>query len=160
MRGSNQSPNQSEAASQQRASVQYWIKTVERTYWLEEPEESSEEFSYQGDAGLDFNITSLHSSKQSGPGVTSLRSSEDGIYGYERLNPGQQAYLVVAKYRTGDTFGSHETYTVAAIKSDRDQAEAVMRICERPNDGSAKLRPWDGYFESLLSAEVVPIEVQ
>lgn len=68
----------------------------------------------------------------------------------------EEVYLVVARYTTGDTFGTSygkfHFYSVRGTIEEARRDEAEIRAPLRAVDD--RYRPWDGYFERLEDVEI------
>lgn len=133
----------------------YRVTFTERSYVIEPPEAGDDRWKYQGSTGLDVSIDGIYRSEMSGWNVQAVSESE-AVYGIDEIPVNETAYLVLVEYITGDTFGSHETWCIAAVKARHQQAEKIAQRCCGQNHTQAAYRPWDGYFEHLKSASVVP----
>lgn len=136
--------------------VKYWVNVHEYVYTTRERIDDGWD---RGDEDMDANITGI--SKSRIPEWDPVEAAWTA-YDVDDIEVGQVANIVFVEYTTGDTFGSSGTWCVAAVKSDVHEAEKIARKCEDPNDNSASVafRPWDGYFEHIKSATVVPLVVK
>lgn len=109
-----------------------------------------------GEYGMDITLTEI----KRGDGFMDPVREYDLVYGADDIPAGDIANVVLVKYQTGDTFGSNHAWTICAIKSDVQEAHDVVKKCHGENDTGKFMRQWDGYFEHLLSATVVPLVMQ
>lgn len=136
----------------------YYVKAQEHTYEIDppEPNPTNEPYMYQGSYGLILNVDYIYRTKQEGPDITRFeKDGYDDIYGYDEIPLGNAAFMVIVKYTTGDTFGSHGAWTMPAVKADINDAYKALAKCNKPDDKNPYRRAWDGYFEHLESVEVV-----
>jgi len=69
----------------------------------------------------------------------------------------KQVWLALVLYTTGDSFScTSGNPHVLGVFETADLAAAAIAKAEQGGDRSA---PWDGYFNSLDSTEVIPLEV-
>jgi len=137
----------------------YWVEFSEYTYQISPPEEGDGPWLHQGDYGLTVSINKISTTQLTGWDAQQL-SDYDDIYGYDEIEPGQNAYLLVVTYTTGGTFGSHGAWTIPAVKADLQDAYTAQRLCHADNNQkrtNRMYRPWDGYFEHLESVDVTPL---
>jgi len=116
--------------------------------------ESSEPYSDRSDAYYEWSLKDLSVERpQDTPynGHATVGSFVDGSWVEGDLKARDEAWAIVVRYSTGDTFGtSHGHGTVACICTDaQSAAEAVALI-----QGGGDVCPsghceWQGYFESL-----------
>lgn len=139
----------------------YWVEFTENEYMISPPEEGDGPWLHQGNYGLHVSINKISKTELTGWHVQSFEAdSYDDIYGYDDIQPGDNAYLVVVTYTTGGTFGSHGAWTIPAIKADLQDAYTAQRLCYADNNQkrtNRMYRPWDGYFEHIDSVDVEPL---
>ena len=72
---------------------------------------------------------------------------------------GKEVYVLVVRYRTGDTFG-HSTgqWFVEGAYLDGDKAREVAELIN--NDKYKGNKPWNGYFERLENVELHKFTLQ
>ncbi len=139
--------------------VEYWIDADERTYVTRPGDESNDPYSDRGSTGLSLQVKGISRSPIS-MAKTAARDSYDDVYGVDDIPAGDKAYVVVVEYTTGDTFGSNDTWCIAAVKASREDAEEAKIKCYAGNKLTERaFRPWDGYFEHLNSAYIEELEV-
>lgn len=130
----------------------YYVRFDEQSYVIDPGEDSDDRWRYQGSSGINLNVKGLYRSKISGSDVE-LVENYSATYGLEDIPTGQVAHAVVVQYQTGDTFGSHEAWCIAAITSDPEKAKEISNKCFLPYEKKG-YRSWDGYFEHIKSADV------
>jgi hypothetical protein len=140
--------------------VEYWIDADERRYVIIPEEPGDDRWRNRGHTGLDLWVKGISRSPIS-MAKTACRDSYENVYGVDDIPAGDKAYVVVVEYTTGDTFGSDDTWCVAAIKASREDAEAAEIKCYAGNKLTERaFRPWDGYFEHLNSVRIEELEVK
>lgn len=100
------------------------------------------------------------------------RDHEDWTPGTDRAVPVTEevwnapcVYLVVPRYRDGDTFGTtHGLWTVTAITTTLEEAKKIKaEVLKNANDDSYEVPwedPWNGYFSKLESVEIHEMKVE
>lgn len=135
----------------------YYITAEERT-WVEDPgEPDADRYDWHGGSGLDVRLTGIYASEPASERWgwwTASNRSYDSVYGVEEIAAGDPAYVLVVRYRGGDTFGYSGYWTPAGVFATREAAEAARHRAEGENDTDSAYRPWDGYFESLTEARI------
>lgn len=139
--------------------VMYMIDVRASTYTTREPDDDGWD---RGDYASDFEVEGLHRKIEGQPSWRMDTVEEySATYGLDDIPAGETAHVVFVRYSTGDTFGSNDTFCVAAVKRDRAEAEEAARKCGERHDVSRDgYRSWDGYFESFQSATVYTFTVQ
>jgi hypothetical protein len=67
----------------------------------------------------------------------------------------QFVYLVVVRYKTGDTFGSsYGNFHFYSVRATQEEALEDKVAIESPRGEKDHYRPWDGYFERLEDVEI------
>lgn len=67
----------------------------------------------------------------------------------------QELYVVIVRYRDGDTFGSsHGHWTVAGVALTADEARKIEADARKPQTDISHYREWDGYFSGLEGVEI------
>lgn len=101
-------------------------------------------------------------------GLTLTESSEysevEIEVGKDEFKVGDVAYVVVAVWSTGDSFGHDEGSNAEALSvhKDRESAEKSVQVIEgrEGNDlgdgySLASFKPWDDYFDSLTYTKII-----
>jgi hypothetical protein len=66
----------------------------------------------------------------------------------------EEVYLVVARYTTGDTFGtSYGKFHFYSVRATEEEARKDREAINAPAS-EGDYRPWDGYFEHLEDVEI------
>lgn len=70
----------------------------------------------------------------------------------------QFVYLVVVRYKTGDTFGSsYGNFHFYSVRATKEEAAQDQKDINAPRKDNNSYRPWDGYFERLEEVEIHPM---
>lgn len=132
---------------------EYYITYNERSYMITPPDPSGEQWSDQGSSGIDVTLKQISRSEPVGPYEKVVSGSYHDEYGVDDIEPGKPVFVVWAKYRDGDTFGSSEYWQVIGVKADAADAVEAKTKAYQP-DPKNKYRPWDGYFASLQEVTI------
>lgn len=77
------------------------------------------------------------------------------------MRPGDNMYLVVVRYSSGNTFGHSTGHAyVEGVYDTKESANLVAAMIEAESYSSKGYLPWQGYFESLEGVEIHNITVE
>ena len=69
---------------------------------------------------------------------------------------GMPVYVIIVRYKTGDTFGETSgAWHVVGAYDNMEEAKKILESIE--NDSFDGYKPWDGYFEVFQSARIHPM---
>lgn len=144
-----------------RPGATYYLTYSQQTYIDDPGEQSDEPYSWQGVSRVNVYPRALHRSEPTGEHVSI--SPDRTVYAVDELSPGAVAFVVIANYQDGDTFGSSGYWEVAGVASTPEDAKKMAAAAEDERtavrSADPSYRPWDGYFASLNSVEIVPMVV-
>lgn len=83
---------------------------------------------------------------------------KDSIEVDPKVLESQFVYLVVVRYKTGDTFGSsYGNFHFYSVRATKEEAEQDRMDINAPRGVKDSYRPWEGYFERLEEVEIHPM---
>jgi hypothetical protein len=136
----------------------YYLTYTENTYEICSPD-PDDDWDH-GQYGVTVLLHDLYPYNPECPHHQIESESYNDLFGVEEVKQGEIAYVVLVIYQDGDTFGSSGYWTVPGIFSDANRAEQLVKDIENGKAVTTKyMLPWDGYFASLSSAEVIPMVV-
>jgi len=131
--------------------------------------ESDEPYCSRSDEHIDFLPIGIYTTRKR----AGTRFPETIQIGF-KPEVGKSCFLVVVRYRTGDSFGiSYGNWSVIGVFENAEDADAVKSAIEMTDDGEtnayecdvptpndeARFCNWNGYFETLEDVQIEPFQM-
>lgn len=114
-----------------------------------EPDDPEDQWTSHSDVEIELTILGIQTTEPSSTFFNDSVEVEPEILDLKKV------YLVVVRYRDGDTFGSSSgNYKFYSIRATAAEANADQKAIEADRDPKGPYLEWDGYFCGLESVDI------